>query len=604
MKKYQVTLLPENILVAVPEGQSLHTAITEAGISIEGSCGGRGTCGKCKVKVIDGNISSAGDSGKKLSQQEIEAGWKLACLIPVMDSITVWLPPKADEGDRKTHLGGGGNYSIDTSLQKQYLLLEKPTLQDQRSDLNRITAALPIEKPQYTPQVIYKVPKVIRKAGFKVTITRLGDSLLDIEAGDTTGQLYGAAFDIGTTTVVGSLINLNTGEVLASHAEANQQRSYGADVISRITYVTENKNGLDILHRKAIETINVIIDALTAKAQVSNEHIYSITTVGNTCMQHLLVSADPTFIAGSPYVPAFQSSLKLNAYQLGINVNKEAVLYTVPNVAGYVGADTIGVILATHLEKSEHIKLAIDIGTNGELVLGNKDKLIACSTAAGPAFEGAQIRYGMRAAEGAIEKVRIQEGQVYLGVIGNNKPIGICGSGLVDAVAELVKTGIIEKSGRIAPPENLPEAPETLTSRIVKGQNGYDFVLYKSEDGLDTVLLTQKDVRELQLAKGAIYAGTKILVKEAGIELKDIQKVLLAGAFGNYISVESAKVIGLLPKDLEVEQVGNAAGEGSKMVLVSDFQKERAEDIAKTVHYLELSSRPDFQEEFISSLGF
>jgi uncharacterized 2Fe-2S/4Fe-4S cluster protein (DUF4445 family) len=305
----------------------------------------------------------------------------------------------------------------------------------------------------------------------------------------------------------------------------------------------------------------------------------------------------------SPYIPVFQGSLKLNAHSLGINVNKEAILYTAPNISGYVGADTVGVILATSLEKSEEILLAVDIGTNGEIVLGNKEKILACSAAAGPAFEGAQIKQGMRASIGAIEKVEITD-DVYIEVIGNAKPIGICGSGLVDAVAELVNVGIINKGGKILSPDEVPDLPDTLKNRIVQGQHGFDFVLYRGENSINDVSLTQKDVRELQLAKGAIYAGIKILAKELGAELKDINRVLLAGAFGSYIRVESAKTINLLPHELTIEQVGNAAGVGSRMVLVSDKEKERASYIANKVKYIELSTRADFQDEFMMAMDF
>jgi uncharacterized 2Fe-2S/4Fe-4S cluster protein (DUF4445 family) len=602
LNTFKITVLPENKTIEVSKEKTLHLALAEAGFPIEGTCGGRGTCGKCKIKVIEGQNALSVIPSKKLSHEEIEAGWRLACLIPISEDMIVMLPPKAEEGDRKTHLSGKDYYPINIDLKKKHLVLEKPTLQDQTSDLRRIALELGIEKPQFTPQIIKKAPEVLRKAKFDVTVTYIENKLLDIEVGDTASELYGVAFDIGTTTVVGSLIDLNNGKVIAASAAANLQRGYGADVIARITYVSENNDGLDTLQKKVIETLNNIIENLVNKTGIKRENIYSIATVGNTCMQHLLVGADPTNIAGSPYIPVFQDSINLSAYQLGIETNKESVIYVSPNIAGYVGADTVGVILATELEKSDQLLLAVDIGTNGELVLGNKEKMLSCSTAAGPAFEGAQIKYGMRAADGAIEEVVIDE-SVNIKVIGNKKPVGICGSGLVDAVAQLVKVGIIEASGRIIAPEEAVDMPEDLVSRIVKGQNGYDFVLYRDVLGKD-ILLTQKDVRELQLAKGAIYAGIKILAKEFGVEIKDIGKVLLAGAFGNYINIESAKIIKLLPKELEVEQVGNAAGIGSRMIIASDEEKQRADLIAKKVRYIELSSRLDFQDEFITALNF
>ncbi|KUO50704.1 MAG: hypothetical protein APF76_15510 [Desulfitibacter sp. BRH_c19] len=603
MKSFQITVLPTNRKIEVTEEKSLHSALTQAGIDIEGTCGGKGTCGKCKVRVLEGKKALAKDAGKKLSKEEKEAGWRLACLIPIEEDMTISIPAKAEEGDRKTHLSGKDHYQVDTQFKKTNITMPKPSLEDQKSDINRIIAELGEDDYEITLQVLEKAPKMIRDSKFNVTVTSYGKKIIDIEKGDTTKEIYGVAFDIGTTTVVGTLINLVTGEVTAANAAANAQRSYGADVIARITYVSENKNGLEVLKNKVVETMNNIINSLIDTAKINPENIYSIVTVGNTVMQHLLIGSNPINIAMAPYTPVFQNSLKLNAYTMGIHVNKEAVLYTTPNVAGYVGADTVGVILATHIEESEDILLAVDIGTNGEIMLGNKDRIIACSAAAGPAFEGAQIKKGMRAADGAIEKVTITD-DVYIDVIGNKKPIGICGSGLVDAVAELIKVGIINLGGRLLPSDEVPNLTKALKDRIVEGRNGYDFVIYKGEDSLEDVVLTQKDVRELQLAKGAIYAGIKILISELGIEVKDINRVLLAGAFGNYIQVESAKTIALLPEELEVEQVGNAAGIGARMVLASDSEKARADYISDKIKYIELSSRKDFQDVFMTALGF
>jgi len=603
LKSFQITVLPGNRKIQVVEGKSLHSALLDAGIHIEGSCGGKGTCGKCKVKVLDGKKALAKEAGNRLSKEETEAGWRLACLIPIEEQLSILLPQKAEEGDRKTVLSGNDEYDVDTSFKKVNLIINKPNLEDQRSDTSRIITALGESDFDVSLQVAEKAPDIIRQSDYNITVTIDGKRIIDIEQGDTSKEIYGVAFDVGTTTVVGSLINLTTGQVIAAHAEANAQRNFGADVIARISYVSENENGLDILKNKIIETLNSIISNLTANAGINKESIYSVATVGNTVMQHLLVGSNPTNIAMSPYIPVFQDSLKLKANALGIDVNREALLYTTPNIAGYVGADTVGVVLAAFLEKSEDVLLAVDIGTNGEIVLGNNERILACSAAAGPAFEGAHIKQGMRAANGAIEKVEITD-DVYIEVIGNVKPIGICGSGLVDAVAELVNVGIINKGGRMLSPDEAPDLPSAVKDRIVEGQHGLDFVLYKAENPADNVNLTQKDIRELQLAKGAIYAAIKILIKELGVEFKDINRVLLAGAFGNYIQVKSAKTIGLLPCELDVEQIGNAAGVGSRMVLASDKEKKRADYIADKVKYLELSSRPDFQDEFMMALGF
>ena len=603
MKSFQIAAFPENRKIQVVGGKSLYLALLDAGIHIEASCGGKGTCGKCKVKVLDRKKALANEADKKLSKEEVEAGWGLACLTPVEEDLSILLPRKAEEDDRKTSISGRDYYDVDTSFKKVNVTIDKPSPGDQRSDISRIIAALGKSDLDVSLQVLEKASDIIRQSDYNVTVTIDDKNIIDIEQGNVSKEIYGVAFDVGTTNVAGSLINLITGQVIAAHAEANSQRSFGADVVARITYVSENEKGLETLKGKVIETLNGIINNLAVDAGINKENIYSVTTVGNTVMQHLLVGSNPINIAMSPYIPVFQDSLKLKAHSLGIDVNREALLYVAPNVAGYVGADTVGVILATFLEKSEDILLAVDIGTNGEIVLGNREKIVACSAASGPAFEGAQIKQGMRAANGAIEKLEITD-DVYIEIIGNTKPIGICGSGLVDAVAELINVGIINKGGRILPPDEVPDLSVALKNRIVEGQHGFDFVLYKAESPADNVLLTQKDVRELQLAKGAIYAAIKILTKELGIEFKDINRVLLAGAFGNYIQVKSAKTIGLLPRELDVEQIGNAAGVGSRMVLTSDKEKERASYIAGKIKYLELSSRPDFQDEFIMAMNF
>lgn len=608
MEKVLVKVLPTEQDIEVEKGTSLLKALHGAHIYVEGTCGGRGTCGKCKVKIVEGKVPLSAGQEAKLSSREIEEGYRLACKTPVDNEMTIVVPEEQREGSRKSALSDGLGLEVDLDLRKVYVKMEKPSLGDQRADVERLAGQLGLEAAgQFSLDVIRSLPNLLRKSGFKATAVVRGDKVIALEPGDTRAKMYGVAFDIGTTTVVGSLIDLNSSRILATFSAGNPQRTFGADVISRITYASQESNGLQVLNEKIIEGINQIVKQLVESAGINYKHIYEMTMVGNTTMQHLFIGVDPTYLAQAPYIPAVQRPLELETRELGIRINPNGRIHVLPNIAGYVGSDTVGVILASHLEKSEKVILAVDIGTNGEVVLGSRDRLLACSTAAGPAFEGAQIKFGMRAADGAIERVKI-DGSVEVKTIGNAPAVGICGSGLIDAVAELLKAGVIDPSGRIVSPAELPQLPEYLRSRIVEGEHGYDFVLATEDEGglNEPVTLTQKDVRELQLAKGAIHAGIKILSKELQVSVDEIAEVLLAGAFGSYIDKESALRIGLLPAlpAEKVRSVGNAAGVGSQMALVSREQRERAAKIAGQVEYIELSTRVDFQEEFMMAINF
>ncbi len=417
------------------------------------------------------------------------------------------------------------------------------------------------------------------------------------------------AFDIGTTTIAGSLIDLKKAEVLAVAAITNPQNAYGADVISRITHASESRENLQQLQDKVIEAANSIIKDLLKQTKVARDRIYEVTAVGNTTMSHLFMGVDPTYLAPAPFVPAYSRALEVEASALGLNINPAGRVIFLPNIAGYVGSDTVGVILATDMDKRTENCAAIDIGTNGELVLAANGRLMACSTAAGPAFEGAQIKHGMRAASGAIELVNYEDGEIKLSMIDDAPACGICGSGLIDSIAALVNAGLIESSGRFVNPEDNPEkVPEQFKDRLRKGTNGYEFVLVAAEDS-DTgedIVLSQGDVRELQLAKGAIYAGLMILLKEAGISKDDLDQILLAGAFGNYVRKESALTIGLLPQlpPEKIIAVGNAAGDGARMALASKSVRDRAKALPEKVEHLELSTRMDFQDIFVDAMSF
>ncbi|MDD5688381.1 MAG: ASKHA domain-containing protein [Elusimicrobia bacterium] len=423
---------------------------------------------------------------------------------------------------------------------------------------------------------------------------------------DNISKNLGLAVDIGTTTIVGVLVDLESKKTLSVSTETNPQFVHGADVISRINYSINNENGLNILQAEVIKAINFIINKLTATTNTEAANIHKMTVAGNTTMQHLFLGISPKSLALAPYQPPVKGSYKpIKASEIGIKINADAEIYLIPNIGGWVGGDTVGMILALELHKSNKLKLAIDIGTNGEIVLGSKKRLITASTAAGPCFEGANIKCGMRATSGAIESVYIADEGVFWRVIGKVEAKGICGSALIDTVADLLKYKIVDETGKIQFKQELKaKLPPVLLKSIIKHEKEYSFILTKSKT--NNVEVTQKDIRELQLAKAAIYAGVQILIKELGIKTDDIDEVLLSGTFGNYIDKANAHRIGLLP-DVPLEKVkyvGNSACEGALLALISKEAREEAEDISKNTEYIELTNRPDFQNAFVDALYF
>ncbi len=607
----KVKFIPQNKEIEVNAGTNLLKAADQAGLYIEGDCAGKGTCGKCRVRIMEGNSGepTAAES-KHLSPSELEAGWTLACQRNIEQNCIVEVPLQKDAHTRKTTLAGGvEKLEAEAFVEKITARLSRPAVKDQTADLERLLGELKRPNLSIKPRELAGFPAMLRNNSYTVTAAIAGSRLISLEPGDTTDQLFGVAFDIGTTTIVGSLIDLKTAAVMAVAAATNPQNIYGADVISRITHASREKEGLKQLQDKAIEAANKIIKDLLRQTKVARDRVYEIVAVGNTTMSHLFMGIDPTYLAPAPFIPAYSRALEAEASELGLKINPAGRVTFLPNIAGYVGSDTIGVILATNMDQRSDTCVAIDIGTNGELVLAAGGKLMACSTAAGPAFEGAQIRQGMRAAPGAIEKALYVDGEIQLGMIDDAPACGICGSGLIDAAAALLDAGLIEPSGRFVNPEENPEkVPSRFKKRLRRGQGGFEFILVpakESETGED-IVLTQGDLRELQLAKGAIYAGLMILLKEAGINENDLSQVLLAGAFGNYVRKESALKIGLLPQlpPEIIVAVGNAAGDGSRMALASKTVRERALNLPKKVEHLELSTRSDFQDIFIDALSF
>jgi uncharacterized 2Fe-2S/4Fe-4S cluster protein (DUF4445 family) len=428
-----------------------------------------------------------------------------------------------------------------------------------------------------------------------------------LEAGDTTASSYGIAFDIGTTTVAGMLWDFNRGVMLGAVAKTNPQTAFGADVISRIQAAQENPQNLESLQASIKDCLNTIIKDFKTNYDIDEDHIYEVTIVGNTTMSHLLLGVDPTSLAQAPFAAVFCRACDFTGQAFSLDVNPLAEVHLLPNIAGHVGSDIVGVLLATDLMRRKGLHLAIDVGTNGEILLAKDGQVLACSTAAGPAFEGAHIQSGMRASEGAIEQIQIASGEVRLQVIGNHKPMGICGSGLIDGIAQLLLAGLVDQTGRLMDQAAAIKAnlPETLIKRLRDGEKGREFVLYTGGPARD-VVITQKDIREVQLAKGAIASGILIMLNSLQASAGELDSISLAGAFGNYIRRESALRIGLFPEIPmdKIISVGNAAGTGACMALLSPSSRLEAELQSSLVKHIELAVCGDFQTEFIKAMSF
>jgi len=607
-QEIKVTFQPTGRSVYVLPGTLLLEAAGRAGIVLQTPCGGRGTCGKCRVKILDGECPSSAPAESALSSEHVQQGYRLACQTYIDKPLVVEIPAESQFGAAQqiltTHAGRGT--VLNPVVRKQYFRLNAPTSKDAISDVARLKAA--IGEATIPFHLLLTLSGFLRTHDWQGTAVVAGNRLIGLEVGDTSHDAYGVAVDLGTTTVVGSLFDLATGEEKAVSATMNPQVGFGDDVISRISRVRENQGALAELQQAACKAINSVIHGLCEQTGVDVRHVYEIVIAGNSTMQQLLCGLDPSALGEVPFVQTFDGALTIPAQVLGLAVNPGCEVFVFPQVGGFVGGDTVAGMLAAGLEKAEVPTLLVDIGTNGEIVLAYDGKLQATSTAAGPAFEGARIVQGMRATAGAIEKVVIHD-DVLLNVIGNTRPVGLCGTALIDAVAELLRRGIIDETGRILPPDEAPaDLPERLLARLVTMNNQTNFLLVPPEQAAsgEAIYLWQKDVRELQLATGAIRAGINILLRRVGLTPDELGSVLLAGAFGNFIRRSNARRIGLLPQVPcgHIHFIGNAASLGAPLALLSADERERAERLRRATAHVDLSLDSEFQMEFGMAMMF
>ena len=610
-QQIRITFQPSGRSVFVLSGTKIIEAAGLAGININTPCGGAGTCGKCQVKIAAG-LQMPCDGDKKIfNDEKLQDGWRLACQTSIKNETVVFVPETSHLVSQQkivVESETGGSAEVLPSVHKVYVQMPAPTMDDNKADLLRLEAAIGSFKTDL--KQLRNLPKLLHKYDYKGTAVLADHHLIDFEEGDTTKQCYGVAFDIGTTTIVGSLLNLCDGSELAITAQMNPQVSFGDDVLSRIEHSASCSDCLDELSGIVKSTVAEMIDNLCRQADISHDNIYEVTFAGNTTMEHLLCGIDPTPLGKVPFVPAYARGLLLDAKDFGIPVNHNGKVYVFPVIGGFVGGDTVAGILATNLSDQQGAVLMIDIGTNGEIVLAKDGQLWAASTAAGPAFEGARITYGMRATTGAIEKV-VFDGDIQYSVIGNVNAVGICGSGLIDLAAEMLKSKMITSTGQLLGANQLPEnLPQAIAQRIYEGDNNQvEFLISQANQGRKDlrVVLTQRDIRELQLAVGAIRAGVKIMLKKAGVETKDINRVLIAGGFGSFIRRTNAQTIGLLPTEIDHEKinyVGNASLAGAKWALLSSNARRRAEELARKTKHIELSLDTNFQMEFADAMIF
>ncbi|MFH0739135.1 MAG: ASKHA domain-containing protein [Candidatus Omnitrophota bacterium] len=629
MEKFKVTFYPDNKTVEVEKDRSILSAAISAGAYINSSCGGDGVCGRCKVILRSGKVIS--QSAGRITADEKKRGVHLACATFVQSDLEVEIPARSrlnlegltqEEINKRlqrdysapeeldlSELPPGADIFVHSPLAtKLYLELPAPNLEDKISDLERLYRRIREIKNLPIMQTglgnIRGLGELLHDSDWKVTVT-LGNrndnvEIVLVEPGDTSLKNFGLCFDIGTTTVSAQLVDLNTKKVLGTKATYNKQAAFGSDVITRIIYAKE-EDGLEQLHQAVTDDMNEMTQELIKEHAVDLNDVTCVVCAGNTTMIHLLLRVDPSYIRREPYAPVFNFAPVLRAAEAELRINPRGLLACVPGVASYVGGDVTAGVLSCGLYQEEELSLLIDIGTNGEVVLGNKEFLISAAASAGPAFEGSGVSCGMRAAKGAIQKVRIKPEslEVSYSVIGEVKSLGICGSGYIDLIAQLLLAGILDKNGKIKTIKN---------KRIREGELGREFIVAFKDQSLKgaDIVITEPDIENLKRAKAAIYSATSVLLRHMGLNFNQLKKVFIAGGFGTYLDIENAISIGLLP-DLERSKflfIGNSSLAGSRQVLLSYEAMKKADEIARTITYFELSVEPSYMDEYMAALFF
>ena len=606
--RYDLLFEPANRKVRVPPGVMLFDAASWNGIAIDSTCGGHGTCRKCKVQVIEGIAPITNLDTRAFTTEELRTGWRLACRVEVATDLRVEVPELVTRPKAAT-VGVGRKVILRPAVQKRYVELKEPTLSDQATDLDRLFSALDDLELRVELPVLRSLGRTLRASDYKVTAVVVDDVLIAVEPGDTTQRIFGIAFDLGTTTVVATLLDLTSGMPVAVQSMLNKQQPFGADVITRISAIMMDPHALEKLSGLAHEALDELAQGVCQEGGVSPDEVYEVAIAGNATMTHIVLGIDPEPLGVAPFIMSTKLFPEILAEQVGVKVNEQARAVMFPAFGAYVGGDIVAGLLASGMDRDSRMRLFLDIGTNCEVVLGNSDRLVATAAPAGPAFEGAAIRCGMRAAPGAIEVVKMSPDQLELGVIGDVDAQGLCGSGLVDAVAELVQLELLDSTGRFVADDVARDLAPGLQGRLTQLGQERVFVLHWRGDVGDvaqSIYLSQRDVRELQFAKASIATGWRILLEEIGLKVEDLQQVLLAGSFGSYLSPASAIRIGLVPAlpVLRVVSAGNVAGEGAKMALLSMRERAGAMALLDEVEYVELSDRSDFNDRFIDQLAF
>ncbi len=617
MEKFKITFLPDNKTIEAEKDKTILSAAISAGVYIKSTCGGDGVCGQCKVILKNGKVHTQPTG--RINPDEHKKGIYLACLTTIQSDLTVEIPeesrldfevlsPLYSQPEDIESIPAKEIFTHSPLATKFYLELPAPTLEDKISDLERIYRQ--IKRVQDMPVMqtglanIRGLGELLRDSDWKITVTlgKRNDTteIVLIESGDTTKKNFGLCFDIGTTTISGQLVNLNTKNILGTKATYNKQASFGSDVITRIIYAHE-EDGLEKLHSAVVDGMNEMARELSKEHDIDLNDVNCVLCAGNTTMIHILLRVDPTYIRREPYVPTANFVPVIRAAEAGLKINPRGLLACVPGVSSYVGGDLTAGVLACGLDKEKDLSILIDVGTNGEIVLGNSEFLISAAASAGPAFEGSGVTCGMRAAKGAIQKVKInrKDFNVTYDTIGNSKPRGICGSGYIDLIAQMLEAGILDKGGKIKAGNN---------KRIRDGETGKEFVVaFKAEADFDSdIVISESDIENLKRAKAAIYSATAILVKHMGLDFSQIKKFFIAGGFGTYLDIESAIKIGLLP-DLNKSKfifVGNSSLAGARSLLLSAEAMKKADDIARKITYFELSVEPGYMDEYMAALFF